>query len=88
MTRREPVWTEQDRAEVLAYQLFKDLLCPCGCGQKTEDSLSSEVSGPQFRARRVACRARMAIIDAQDAANQDQNPYAAARLWTVDKIAR
>ena len=73
---------------MLAYQLYKAEFCPCGCGLKAVDTLSDETTGPQFRAERTACRARMALIDAQDAANQSNNPYGQARLWTVQKIGR
>lgn len=89
MTTRESVWTEQDRAEVLALQLYRNALCPCGCGLKSEDTLSDETDGPSFRAHRIACRARMVLIDAQDRVAADtKNPYGPARLWTVEKIAR
>jgi hypothetical protein len=88
VTVKESAWTEQDRAEMIALKIYQDSFCPCGCGQKSEDSLSDEVSGPGFRAKRIACRARMAIIDAQEEAAKTTSPYAGARLWTVDKIGR
>ncbi|AGL13883.1 hypothetical protein [Actinoplanes sp. N902-109] len=88
VTIREPVWTEQDRAEILALAAYRDSLCPCGCGLKVEDTTSREQDGPQFRASRVTCRARMALIEAQRAATQDldkPSPYIPARLWRVEK---
>ncbi len=62
MTRREPRWTEQDRAELLALDLFRSLKCPCGCGLDMADTTSQEDGGPQFVASRVICRARLALI--------------------------
>lgn len=87
VTSRESRWTEQDRAEVLALADYRDGLCPCGCGHQMAETLSHEEKGPQFIADRVVCRARLQLIEAQIAAEDPDkpNPYAAARLWRVDK---
>lgn len=86
MTVREPSWTEQDRAEILALAHYRDGLCPCGCGHPAAETTSQEEGGPQFVADRVTCRARRALIEAQRAADENSpSPYAAARLWRVDK---
>lgn len=82
----EPAWTEQDRAEILALAAYRDSLCPCGCGLESADTLSHEETGPQFRATRVACRARMKLLDEQQAA--PESPYQSARLWRVEKKQR
>lgn len=82
----EPRWTEQDRAEVLAYEYYQSLFCPCGCGLKFEDTTSNEEKGPQFRASFITCRARMAVIDQQDEAAKAQSPYDRARLWSARKV--
>ncbi len=73
---------------MLAYGVYKASFCPCGCGLKADDTLSDERTGPQFRAHRTACRARMALIESQNAI-AEANPedrYGQARLWTVEKI--
>jgi len=85
VTNREASWTEQDRAELLALDVYRAGLCPCGCGHQVVDTLSDESGGPRFVADRVICRARMALIEAQRAAEENPSPYAAARLWRVDK---
>lgn len=85
MTTREPEWTEQDRAEVLALALFRAELCPCGCGQRYVDTTSPEETGPQFTASRVVCRARLALLEAQKAAATD-DIIGGARLWHVRKL--
>lgn len=87
MTTREASWTEQDRAELFALDVYRGGLCPCGCGHQAVDTLSHEEGGPRFVADRVTCRARLALIEAQRAAEDPKNPspYAAARLWRVDK---
>lgn len=84
MTTREPEWTEQDRAEVLALALYRAEYCPCGCGQRYEDTTSPEETGPQFVATRVVCRARLALLEAQKAA-QTEDVIGGARLWRVGK---
>ena len=86
MTTREPRWTEQDRAEILALAFYRHQLCPCGCGHKAADTMSPETTGPTFVASRQVCRARLALIDAQNkATNPDKpSPYIPARLWRVD----
>jgi hypothetical protein len=86
VTTREPSWTEQDRAELLALAMYRSWLCPCGCGHLSEDSLSHEETGPAFVASRIVCRARLSILEAQRDVDGDKpNPNAPARLWIVEK---
>lgn len=84
VTTRESEWTEQDRAEVLALALHRAELCPCGCGQRYVDTTSDEETGPQFTADRKVCRARLALLEAQKAA-ETQDIIGGARLWHVRK---
>ena len=86
MTTREPLFTEQDRAEVLALAAWRASMCPCGCGHKLADTTSHEEGGPKFAATYVVCRARLAEIESQRAASDPNkpNPYAAARMWRTD----
>ncbi|MGW5556848.1 hypothetical protein ACWER9_06450 [Micromonospora sp. NPDC003944] len=84
VTTREPEWTEQDRAEVLALALYRAEFCPCGCGQRYVETTSDEETGPQFTADRVVCRARLALLEAQKAA-ATQDVVGGARIWRVRK---
>jgi hypothetical protein len=82
VTTREPEWTEQDRAEVLALALYRSQRCPCGCGHRYADTTSPEESGPRFVAERVVCRARLALLEAQKA-HETQDIIGGARVWHV-----
>lgn len=83
VTTAEPRYTEADRSELLALALYREWLCPCGCGFLAEDTFSHEATGPAFSASHQACRATLTLIEAQRAAtNPDKpNPNAAARVW-------
>ena len=84
MTTREPEWTEQDTAEILALAEYRSLLCPCGCGFLTEDTTSHEATGPQWEAHRTLCRARRELVEQQAAfarSKESGDPIAPARLW-------
>lgn len=86
VTTREPEWTEQDRAEILALALYRSRLCPIH-GGPLDECTSPEESGAQFVAERSTCRAQLALIEAQRAADDGKkpSPYAGARLWTLRK---
>jgi hypothetical protein len=89
VTTREPEWTERDQAEVLALALYRASLCPCGCGHQVADTTSHEETGPAFAASRTACRARLAQLEAERAADGGKpSPNAAARLWTIQLLPR
>ncbi|MCZ7440811.1 hypothetical protein O7598_30790 [Micromonospora sp. WMMC241] len=83
---REPEWTEQDRAEILALGLYRAGLCPLHGGPLSECTTPEE-SGAQFEADRSTCRARLALIEAQRAADDGKapGPYAGARVWKLRK---
>lgn len=84
MTTREPLYTEQDQAELIALALYREGLCPL-CGQPLDVCTSPEDGGPQFTPTYRACRASMEIADKQMAlAEKNQKSgdrYARARLW-------
>lgn len=80
----ESEWDQQQRAWVVALAAYRGERCPCGCGQRWIDATSDEESGPQFSATRVVCRARLALLEAQRAA-ETQDIVGGARLWTVSK---
>ncbi|GHJ11220.1 hypothetical protein TPA0907_55870 [Micromonospora humidisoli] len=80
----ESEWDQPQRAWVAALAAFRGELCPCGCGQRWVDTTSPEEGGPQFAAERVVCRARLALLEAQQAA-ETPDVIGRARLWTVRK---
>lgn len=85
MTAREPEWTEQDVAEVLAFAEYRAGLCPGGCGHLLEDTTTHEDTGPEFVATATTCRACAARLEAQRAKSDGKaaNPDAVARIWTI-----
>jgi hypothetical protein len=82
VTTREPEWTEQDRAEVLALSLYRDGLCPCGCGQPSAKTLIPEAEGPGWLVTETTCTARLALEEAQ-AGVAEKRKYPRAGLWLV-----
>lgn len=85
-SRAEPEWDEDERAWMLALGEYRASLCPCGCGHPMRDTISDERTGPKFHVPPPArCRARDALIQAQDAF---KNPRAEAVLWHVAKGAK
>lgn len=85
----EPLYTEQDRAELLALQVYRDSLCPL-CGRPLEVCTSHEETGPQFTARVSAvCRITRAKLERQramtDGGRKPMPPNAPAYLWAVDE---
>jgi hypothetical protein len=88
VTTQESAWTDQDQAEVLALHQYRRNLCPCGCGHLSDDTLSDEESGPAFVADRTVCRARLALLEAQEAATTKTARHTGARLWRVDMKKR
>jgi hypothetical protein len=82
---REPLYTEQDRAELLALALYRDGLCPV-CGGQLSECTSHEATGPKFKASAVRCRRRDVLSMAQTA-KQDTD-RAEALVWSVATIRR
>lgn len=82
VTTREPEWTEQDRAEILALTYRRAHLCPDGCGYWFSDTTSHEETGPVFRAHHTVCRARLASLEYQKA-NESKDVVGQARLYSV-----
>lgn len=79
MTIREPEWTEQDRAEILALAYYRDSLCPL-CGLDLSVCTSHEDDGPDFVVRRRRCRATDTKLAQQGEAQTDRP---GAVLWMV-----
>ncbi|MEV4197010.1 hypothetical protein [Micromonospora globbae] len=81
----ESEWDQQQQAWMAAWAQYKAEFCPCGCGQRWADTTSHEEGGPQFVAERTVCRARLALLEAQKAAETPEL-IGQARLWTVRKV--
>ena len=80
----ESEWDDRQQAWMLALAQHRAEFCPCGCGQRYVDTTSPEEGGPQFHAERVVCRARLALLEEQKAA-ETTDIIGGARLWTVRK---
>jgi len=85
VTSREPEWTEQDVAEILALAVYRSSLCPGGCGYPIAETTTHEDDGPEYSARSTTCRACAALLEAQraKAGSTQDNPDAPARLWRI-----
>jgi hypothetical protein len=82
VTTCEPRWTEQDRAEMLALDLFRDGLCPL-CQRPLSVCTSHEESGPQFDATFTACRSTLAILEKQRSVYEKPHKNRPAHLWSA-----
>ena len=84
VTSREPEWSEQDRAWLLALAGWRASLCPCGCGLPAEQTLAHENDGHTFVVQPpTRCRARTALSIAQ--AQAADSPQPEALLWSVER---
>jgi len=78
---REPLYTEQDRAELIALAVYRESLCP-RCGRPFEVCTSNEEDGPQFEVTWQTCRATRDLLEKQRATyGEKQHPNRAAHLW-------
>jgi hypothetical protein len=85
VTTNEPLFTDQDRAELLALALYRASLCPL-CGRPVEVCTSHEETGPEFKVTYTACRATAAQLELQRAltdGGKKQIPDAPAYLWST-----
>jgi hypothetical protein len=69
---------------MLALAEYRASRCPCGCGNNTTDSLAKEGT-VRFKARKVRCLARMALVSAQQSAPNEPSDFPEARLWWTEK---
>ena len=80
MTTREPRFTEQDRAELLALALYRDGLCPL-CGRPRRVCTAPEGSHP-FETVWEVCQATRMLIERQNATYEGKSyPTRGAHLW-------
>jgi hypothetical protein len=86
VTVRESDWTEQDQAEILALQIYRDSLCEC-CGLPKDITQVHERDAPRFRVTHRMCQARRTLIDTQKPYNipkeREKHPEWGAYVWSV-----
>jgi hypothetical protein len=85
VTTREPLWTEQDRAELIALAIYREGLCP-KCGRPLDVCTSDEGApgAPEFDVNQSTCRATRAIAETVNGLTDGgKKPlrYAEARLF-------
>ncbi|PRX07354.1 hypothetical protein [Actinoplanes italicus] len=85
VTTREPLYTEQDREELLAYAIYREGLCPV-CGGALEECTSHEATGIRFKAHRLRCRRRDAVLRAAEELENPRRPE--ALVWSTTTIRR
>lgn len=85
MTTREPRFTEQDRAELLALEMYRDGLCPL-CGRPVRICTSHEEVGPEFQSTYTVCRAtlvRLEKIRGMTDGGKKPLPNSPSYLWST-----
>jgi len=84
VTTREPEWTEQDQAEVLALAVYRDSLCDC-CGLPKDAVWVHEKDAPRFLVSKWPCLARRTLAQTQASFFGGKNPTPAqtALKWSV-----
>jgi hypothetical protein len=85
VTTREPLYTEQDRAELLALALYRESLCPL-CGRPVEVCTSHEETGPEFTASYAVCRSTLARLELERGltdGGKKPRPNAPSYLWST-----
>lgn len=83
-SRPETEWDPQQRGWMLALAEYRASRCPCGCGHDVADTTAKE-GVHQWRARKVRCHARAAMLTAQQKAPNEPKDLPEARLWWVEK---
>lgn len=84
-TTRDPEWTEQDTAEMLALAEYRDSLCDC-CGLPVSMTLVDERDAPRFIVSKKYCLARRTLIESQQAFTnngKEAKPVHQALRWSV-----
>lgn len=82
MTTREAEWTDDDRAAILALDLYRSWLCPLHGGLLSDCTAHDDV-GPQFEAKKTRCRAQDTLLEAMSGLENVDRP--GALLWRIEK---
>lgn len=85
VTVREPLYTEADRAELLALGEYRAGICPV-CGGQLVECTSHESTGITFKPSRVRCRRRDAVLIEQASLQNTQRPE--ALVWSTTTVRR
>lgn len=83
MTWREPLYSEQDRAELIALAVYRESLCP-KCGRPIEVCTADErdPKAAEFDVSWRVCNATRTLLEKQRGAYGDKpHPNRAAHLW-------
>lgn len=90
VTTREPEWTEEDVAELLALAEFRASLCDC-CGMPKSIVQGLERDAPDFVVSKRYCLARRALIETQQAFTdngKNSKPVHGALQWGISMKKR
>lgn len=79
----EAEWDEEQQGWMLALAEYRAGACPCGCGERFEQSTASEMDGRYKVGLPTRCHARTALLIAQKA--YDEQPQSEALLFTVGR---
>ena len=85
VTTREPLWTEQDTAEILALGEYRAGLCDC-CGLPKSMTWVHERDAPRFIVSKRYCLARRTLVESQvafDNDGKDAKPEHRALRWSI-----
>jgi hypothetical protein len=85
VTTREPLYTDADRAELLALAVYRSTLCPV-CGGPIKECTAPEKSGPRFRAKRERCQRGEALAIAHAHAVENNVRYPESLIWRTEQI--
>lgn len=84
-TTREPLWTEQDLAELVALAQYRATLCDC-CGLPKRMTQVHERDIPRFVVGRKTCWARKTLNQAQGVVEADKqlsDAYKRSQQWSI-----
>lgn len=83
MTTREPLYTEQDRTELIALAIYRDGLCP-KCGRPIDVCTADErdPGTAEFDVSWRVCNATRTLLEKQRGAyGEKDHPNRPAHLW-------
>jgi hypothetical protein len=63
--------------------MFRDSLCPNGCGQPLDESTAKHDVGPDYDVSRTTCRACAARAEARRAEGDSDSGDSSARVWSI-----
>jgi len=82
VTTREPEWSEEDAAWMLALAAYRRGLCPL-CGRPLEECTAQDADGAYTVPPPTRCHATTALMVAQE--RYRDTPQAGALLWVAER---